>query len=368
MKVPPLDLKRQYSTIQSEIESAIAGVFKHGGFILGPEVKELEANLAAYCDVKHGIGVASGTDALLLSLMALNIGPGDEVITSPFTFFATAGVISRLGATPVFVDTDPEMFNIVPELIEKAITPKTRAIIPVHLFGQIAEMDEIMDIAKRNNLHVIEDAAQAIGSTYKNKKAGSFGDTGCFSFYPTKNLGAYGDGGLITTNDDDLADLLRRLRVHGSRPKYIHAIVGINSRLDSVQAAALGVKLKYLPEWHEARRTKADYYNNKLKDIKQVSTPKVRDYNYHIYHQYTILAEKRDELRAFFKENDIGCEVYYPRALHLQECYADLGYKQGQLPVSEDFSQKALSIPVFPELTSEEQDIVIGAIKEFYGA
>ena len=366
MKVPPLDLKRQYATIKNEVESAMAGVFEHGGFILGKEVKELEAKLAEYCDVKHGIGVASGTDALLVSMMALNVGPDDEVITSPFTFFATAGAISRLGAKPVFVDVEPKTFNIDPEKLEKAITSKTKVIMPIHLYGQIAEMDEIMAIADKHKIHIIEDAAQAIGSTYKGKKAGRFGTTGCFSFYPTKNLGAYGDGGFITTNDDDLADLIMRLRVHGSRPKYFHSIVGVNSRLDSLQAAALLVKLKYLPDWHEARRSKADYYNQLLNDVEQVTTPFVHDYNYHIYHQYTLIAEDRDALKDYLKEHGVGCEIYYPQALHLQECYEELGYSLGDLPVSEEFSRTAISIPVFPELTAEEQKYVVDNIKEFY--
>ncbi len=366
MKIPPLDLKRQYASIKNEIDSAIQNVLNHGGFVLGPEVKGLENKLAEYCETKNGVGVASGTDALLLSLMAVGIKPGDEVITSTFTFFATAGVISRLGAKPVFVDIDPDTFNINPELIEKAITSKTGAIIPVHLYGQIAAMDEISAVAKKHNIPVIEDAAQAIGSTYKGKKAGSFGLTGCFSFYPTKNLGAYGDGGFITTDDDETADLLRRLRLHGARPKYFHSIIGINSRLDSMQAAALLVKLRHLPEWHEARRTRARYYDKLLSDIDQVKTPLVHDYNYHIYHQYTILAEKRDELKEYLKSKDIGCEIYYPLPMHLQECFKNLGYEKGDMPVAENASEMALSIPIFPELTDHEQDYIVETIKEFY--
>ena len=366
MKIPPLDLKRQYASIKNEIDSAIQNVLNHGGFVLGPEVKGLENKLAEYCETKNGVGVASGTDALLLSLMAVGIKPGDEVITSTFTFFATAGVISRLGAKPVFVDIDPDTFNINPELIEKAITSKTGAIIPVHLYGQIAAMDEISAVAKKHNIPVIEDAAQAIGSTYKGKKAGSFGLTGCFSFYPTKNLGAYGDGGFITTDDDETADLLRRLRLHGARPKYFHSIIGINSRLDSMQAAALLVKLRHLPEWHEARRTRARYYDKLLSDIDQVKTPLVHDYNYHIYHQYTILAEKRDELKEYLKSKDIGCEIYYHLPMHLQECFKNLGYEKGDMPVAENASEMALSIPIFPELTDHEQDYIVETIKEFY--
>jgi dTDP-4-amino-4,6-dideoxygalactose transaminase len=366
MKVPLLDLKRQYIAIKGEIDSSIQKVLDHGMFVMGPEVKELEEKLAKYCGVKNGIGVASGTDALLLSLRALGVGPGDEVITTTFTFFATAGVISRLGAKPVFLDINEKDFNIDPSLIEKAITPRTKAIMPVHLYGQIAEMDEIMKIAGKHNIPVVEDAAQAIGSEYKGKRAGQFGTFGCYSFFPSKNLGAYGDGGFIVTNDDKLADLVRKLRVHGSKPKYYHSIVGYNSRLDTIQAAALLIKLNYLPDWHEARRQKAATYNRLLKDIKQVKTPFVHDYNYHIYHQYTILAEKRDGLKDHLKAKEIGFDTYYPLPLHLQECYRDLNYKVGDLPVSERLASLAISLPVFPELTDQEQEYVAGAIKEFY--
>jgi dTDP-4-amino-4,6-dideoxygalactose transaminase len=366
MKIPPLDLKRQYAVIKDEIDSAIQNVLNHGGFVLGPEVKELESRLAEYCGSKHGIGVASGTDALLLSLMAAGIKSGDEVVTSTFTFFATAGVISRLGARPVFVDIDPDTFNIDPGRLEKAITSRTKAIIPVHLYGQAAEMDEIMNIAEKHGTAVIEDAAQAVGALYKNKKAGSFGTTGCFSFYPTKNLGGYGDGGFITTDDDGLADLLGRLRLHGARPKYFHAMVGVNSRLDSLQAAVLLVKLKHLPDWHEARRARAKIYDDLLKDIEGVKTPVVRDYNYHIYHQYTILAEKRDELKEHLKTKNIGCEIYYPLPMHLQECFRDLGYRKGDMPRAERAAEMALSIPIFPELTGEEQAYIAESIRAFY--
>jgi dTDP-4-amino-4,6-dideoxygalactose transaminase len=366
MKIPPLDLKRQYAVIKDEIDSAIQNVLNHGGFVLGPEVKELESRLAEYCGSKHGIGVASGTDALLLSLMAAGIKSGDEVVTSTFTFFATAGVISRLGARPVFVDIDPDTFNIDPGRLEKAITSRTKAIIPVHLYGQAAEMDEIMNIAEKHGTAVIEDAAQAVGALYKNKKAGSFGTTGCFSFYPTKNLGGYGDGGFITTDDDGLADLLGRLRLHGARPKYFHAMVGVNSRLDSLQAAVLLVKLKHLPDWHEARRARAKIYDDLLKDIEGVKTPVVRDYNYHIYHQYTILADKRDELKEHLKTKNIGCEIYYPLPMHLQECFRDLGYRKGDMPRAERAAEMALSIPIFPELTGEEQAYIAESIRAFY--
>ncbi len=366
MKVPLLDLKRQYSSIKDEINGAIQNVLDHGMFIMGPEVKELEAELARYCGVKNGIGVASGTDALLLSLRGLNIGPGDEVVTTTFSFFATAGVISRLGAKPVFVDIDEKTFNIDPRLIEKAITPRTKAILPVHLYGQVAEMDEILKVAAKHKLPVVEDAAQAIGAEYKGKKAGQFGVTGCYSFFPSKNLGAYGDGGFIVTDDDNLAEMIRKLRVHGAKPKYHHSMVGYNSRLDSIQAAVLLIKLKYLPQWHEARRQKAANYNGLLKDIEQVRTPFVHDYNYHIYHQYTILAENRDGLKNHLKSKEIGFDTYYPLPLHLQECYQYLNYKTGDLPVSERLANLAISLPVFPELTDQEQEYVAQTIREFY--
>jgi dTDP-4-amino-4,6-dideoxygalactose transaminase len=366
MKVPLLDLKRQYKAIKPEIDQAIQKVLDNTMFIMGPEVKELEEKIAQYCGAKHGVGVASGTDALLLSLRALGVGPGDEVVTTTFSFFATAGVISRLGAVPVFVDIEPKTFNIDPQRLESAITPKTKAIMPVHLYGQIAEMDEIMKIAGKRGVPVVEDAAQAIGAEYKGKKAGQFGATGCFSFFPSKNLGAYGDGGIITTNDDNLAALLKKLRVHGSQPKYFHSVVGYNSRLDTLQAAILIIKLKYLPEWHEARRQKADKYNQLLAGIRQVTIPFVHSYNYHIYHQYTILVENRDGLKDHLKAREIGFDTYYPLPLHMQECYKDLNYKPGSLPVSERLAGQAISLPVFPELTNQEQEFVTGAIREFY--
>lgn len=366
MKVPLLDLKRQYQAIKPEIDTAIQKVLDHGMFIMGPEVKSLEEQLANYCGSKYGIGVASGTDALLLSLRALGVSPGDEVVTSTFSFFATAGVISRLGAKPVFVDIDSKTFNMNVERTKDAVTPRTKVIMPVHLYGQMADMDEIMEVADRRGIAVVEDAAQAIGAKYKGKQAGQFGTTACFSFFPSKNLGAYGDGGFIVTNDEGLAELIKRLRVHGSKPKYYHSVIGYNSRLDTLQAAVLSVKLKYLPEWHAARREKAENYNRLLKEISQVETPFVHDFNYHIYHQYTIQAEGRDALGAHLKTREIGFDTYYPLPLHLQECYRDLGYKAGDLPVSERLAALAISLPVFPELTDVEQEYVASAIKEFY--
>ncbi len=366
MKVPLLDLKLQYLSLKDEINDAITKVLDHCGFVLGPEVKQLEAELAEYCNVKHAIGVASGTDALLIALRRLGVGYSDEVITTGFSFFATAGVISRLGATPVFCDIDEKTFNIDPKLIERKITSKTKAIMPVHLFGQVAEMDTINAIAKLHDIAVVEDAAQAIGSKYHGRLAGSLGDLAGFSFYPSKNLGAYGDGGFIATNSDESNDMVRMLRVHGAKPKYHNHYVGYNSRLDTIQAAILLVKLKYLNQWHEKRRAKAKTYNSELKNVKSITLPYCEEYNYHIYNQYTIIAEKRDKLRDFLKEKGIGFDIYYPVPLHFQECYKDLGYKKGDLPVAERLADMVISLPAFPELSEDQQSYVIDSIKEFY--
>ncbi len=364
MNVPFLDLKRQYIAIKKEIDEAVSSVLSNTRFILGPEVKGLEEKVAAYCGAKFGIGVASGTDALLLSVRACGVKPGDEVITSSFSFFATAGVISRLGAVPVFVDIDAETYNIDPDQIEKKIGPKTKAIMPVHLFGQCADMDPIMEVAKRHNLKVVEDAAQAVGTEYKGKKAGTLGDFGCFSFFPSKNLGGAGDGGMVVTNDPEMAEMIRILRVHGSKPKYYHPMIGYNSRLDTIQAAILGVKLKYLDDWSKKRRKHAEIYNSAFKDL-DVITPKEESFNYHIYNQYTIAVKKRDELRKHLKEKEVGHDSYYPVPLHLQECYRFLGYKKDDLPVSENKAEEVVSIPIYPELTKEEQEYVISTITEF---
>ena len=362
MNVAFLDLKRQYSSIKEELDQAVFSVLSHARFIMGPEVKAFEEQVAKYCGIKFAIGVASGTDALLLSLRACGVRPGDEVITTGFSFFATAGVITRLGAIPVYVDIDPDTYNMNPEQTEKKITSKTKAIMPVHLYGQCADMDPIMEIANKQNLKVVEDAAQAIGSKYKGKKAGSLGDFGCFSFFPSKNLGAAGDGGMVVTNNPEMADLIRMLRVHGAKPKYYHSIVGYNSRLDTLQAAILSVKLKYLDGWTQKRREHAKVYNDAFKDS-EIITPKEEDFNYHIYHQYTIAVKNRDHLREVLKENQIGHDVYYPVPLHLQECYKSLGYKEGYLPVIEKKGREVISIPIYPELTSEEQSFVIETIK-----
>ena len=365
MKVPFLDLKRQYASIQKDVDGAISRVLSHTQFVLGPEVKSFEENLARYCGTKFAVGCASGTDALLLSLRACGVEPGDEVITSTFSFFATAGAISRLGAIPVFVDILPKSYNIDTSQIEKKITPQTKVIMPVHLYGQCADMDEILSLAKRHNLRVVEDAAQAIGASYQGKKAGGLGELGCFSFFPSKNLGGLGDGGMVTCPSDEDAELVRKLRVHGSKPKYYHSLVGYNSRLDSLQAAALSVKLKYLESWTGGRRKRAARYNQLLAGL-PFETPFEPEHNFHIYHQYTVAVPKRNELRKFLTEREVGTEIYYPLPLHLQECYASLGYKKGSFPVAEKSSVEVLSLPIFPELTDEEQNFVAASVREFY--
>ncbi|KRQ87427.1 dTDP-3-amino-3,6-dideoxy-alpha-D-galactopyranose transaminase [Caloramator mitchellensis] len=359
-----LDLLAQYETMKDEMKEAVISTIESGHYILGPQVKKLEEDIARYCNVKHGIGVANGTDALVLTLKAFGIGEGDEVITSPFTFFASAETISQVGATPVFVDIEPDTYNIDAEKIEEKITEKTKAIIPVHIFGQMCDMDRIMEIARKHNLIVIEDACQAIGSEYKGKKAGSIGHAACFSFFPTKNLGGYGDGGMIVTNDDELAAKIRMLRFHGSKVKYYHDMLGFNSRLDELQAAILNVKFKYLDEWNNKRNEKAHIYNELLKDT-SCKVPTEREYNKHIYHLYIIQHEKREELINFLKENGVATGIYYPVPLHLQNVYKYLGYKEGDLPNSEYASKRTFAIPLYPELTLEQQKYVANKIKEF---
>ncbi|MBM4430583.1 MAG: DegT/DnrJ/EryC1/StrS family aminotransferase [Chloroflexi bacterium] len=363
--IPVLDLKAQYAAIEQEIDAAIKEVLLSGQFILGPAVRELEQKVATYCGCKYGVGVASGTDALRLTLTALGIGSGDEVITTPFTFIATANTISHCGARPVFVDIDPRTYNIDPAAIEAAITKRTKAIVPVHLYGQPADMDPIMGLAEAHGLCVIEDAAQAIGARYKGRRAGSIGHAGCLSFYPTKNLGAYGDGGMVVTNDAALAEKVDVLRRQGGKQKYHAEVLGFNSRLDTLQAAILGVKLKYLDTWNEARRQVAQRYNDLLAGL-PVTTPYESPDVYHVYHQYTIRVEQRDALAVYLKEQGIGTMVYYPVSLHLQELYADLGYGEGSLPASEAASREVLSLPMYPELTKTQQQKVVRAIREFY--
>ena len=416
MNIPILDLQRQYESIRDELDAAILGVARSGRYILGPRVKEFEDAAAAYCGCKHAIGVASGTDALLLSLKALDIGPGDAVILPSFTFFATAGVVHNVGATPVFCDIDPRTFNLDTNSLRSVLAGRDaaggswpvargghadaqaakdtstgympqatgsalrfRAIIPVHLYGQMADMEEILSIAREYELAVVEDAAQAIGATYSRplnelhepnephepKKAGTLGDLGCFSFYPTKNLGAYGDGGMVTTNDDALAEAVRMLRVHGAKPKYYHHRVGVNSRLDAIQAAILGVKLRHLDDWSAARRHVADRYDDALSSVDRVAAPARIDGRSHIFHQYTVRIEngRRDMVRDSLTAAGIGTMIYYPVPLHLQECFAYLGYKEGELPASERACGDVLSLPIFPELREEEQSAVVDAIR-----
>ena len=365
MQVPLLDLKAQYATIKDEVLSAIADVCESQMFALGPAVADFEQKISAYCRSKYAIGVSSGTDALLVSLMALDIKPGDEVITTPFTFFSTAGCIVRVGAKPVFVDIDPDSYNIDPACIEEKITEKTRAIIPVHLFGQAAQMKVINEIAQHHNLAVIEDAAQAIGASQDDIMCGNFGHCGCFSFYPTKNLNAFGDGGLVTTNSENLAQKLRVLRDHGQNPRYYYKMIGGNFRLDGIQAAVLSVKLKYLDSWNAKRRKNAAFYDDIFAGL-PIKTPKIDENNVSIYHQYTLAVPERDRLQKFLAANNIGSAIFYPQPLHLQECFSELGYKQGDLPVTERLCGEVLSLPVYPELTQEQIQYVAGTVLKFF--
>jgi dTDP-4-amino-4,6-dideoxygalactose transaminase len=372
MKVPLLDLKAQYQSIRGEIEPALARIIESQYFILGPEVKECEAAIAAYCGCPHAVGVSSGTDALLAALMAEGVGPGDEVITTPYTFFATAGSIARLGARPVFVDIDPATFNIDPRLIADRISGRTKAILPVHLFGQMADMDDILNLARRHNLAVIEDAAQAIGAEYKGRRAGSMGDYGCFSFFPSKNLGAFGDGGMVVTRDARRAERLTILRNHGSQPKYYHKIVGGNFRLDTLQAAVIHVKLRHLDGWTAKRQGNASRYDrlfaaSGLRSKGLVQTPAVVATR-HIFNQYVIRVPPRNRLQSFLAEKGIGTEVYYPVPLHLQECFGALGHKRGDFPESEKAADKTLALPIYPELTDQQAEYVVSMIQEFYSA
>lgn len=368
MRVPLLDLKAQHATIRDEINDAVASVFESQQFILGPEVEAFEREVGSYCETDFAIGCASGSDALLLALMALGIGQDDEVVTVSYSFFATAGSIARLGAVPVFVDVRPHDFNIDPDQVERAITSRTRAIMPVHLFGQCVEMDRILEVAARYELPVIEDAAQAIGSRYRERSAGTLGTIGCFSFFPSKNLGAAGDAGLVTTNDPHLAAKLRILRVHGMEPKYYHHLTGVNSRIDALQAAVLRVKLRYLDEWTNARRRNAARYNALFAEaqLAGVILPVANADCRHIYNQYTIRCAERDSLFEYLRAAGIGTEVYYPVPLHLQECFAHLGYVEDSLPVTEALAREALSLPIYPELTEDMQRYVVEKVSDFY--
>lgn len=363
MKVPLLDLKAQYATLRDEILAAVSEVLESQVCILGPKVTELEAQVAALCDCKYAVAVSSGTDALLASLMALEIGAGDEVITTPFTFFATAGSIARMGARPVFTDIDPQTYNLDASQIESAITSATKAIIPVHLYGQMCNMDPIMEIAERYGLYVIEDAAQAISATYKGRKAGSIGTVGCFSFFPSKNLGGAGDGGMIVTNDPALHDRLKMMRTHGAKPKYYHHVVGGNFRLDPLQAAILLVKLPYLNGWSDARRRNASYYN-RIFEHSEIQTPWIHPDCISIFNQYVIRIPDRDRVAALLREQCIGTEIYYPVPLHEQQCFADKCRVLGSLRESELAAQTVLALPIYPELTEEMLAFVASALIE----
>jgi len=363
--VPLLDLKAQYRGLKSELMPAIEAVCDSQWVCLGPAVQGFEEAVAAYCGCAQAIAVSSGSDALLAALMALEIGPGDEVITTPFTFFATAGAVVRLGARPVFVDVDPETMNLDPAAVAKAIGPKTKALLPVHLFGQMADMPALMDLARAHNLYVVEDAAQAIGARQDDRFAGTVGDMGCFSFYPTKNLGAFGDAGLITTNDLELADRLRILRDHGQNPRYYYHRVGGNFRMDGIQGAVLGVKLKHIDTWNEKRRHHAQCYDRLLRGT-PVKTPVICAGNQSVYHQYTMQVPQRDALQAYLQERQIGCAVFYPKPLHLQPCFADLGYGAGDFPESERLAEAVLSLPIYAELTDAQVNHVADTICYFF--
>jgi len=388
MRVPLLDLTAQFATLRDEVMAAVERVMTSQFFILGPEVEALENEVAAYCGADYAVGVASGSDALLLSLMALGAGPGDAVITTPYTFFATAGSIHLAGASPVFVDIEPDTYNIAPEhiraylerdctardgaLIDRPTGKAVRGIIPVHLSGQSAEMDAIMETARHYGLWVVEDAAQSIGARYKERKAGAIGTTGCFSFFPTKNLGGAGDGGMVITNDEDIADKLRILRVHGGHPKHYYKVVGTNSRLDALQAAVLRVKLRHLDGWSAARARNAAVYDAAFADVPGLATPRVRSCSPSIYNQYVLRIEgaegRRDRLLEHLREKEIGCDTYYPLPVHLQESFKHLGYTEGDLPEAERAARQTLAIPVYPELTREMIDYVITVITAFMAA
>ena len=366
MQVPLLDLKAQFAAIKDDVLPAINEVCASQMVCLGPAVAEFEKQVADFIGCGHALGVTSGSDALIAALMALDIGPGDEVITTPFTFFATAGAISRVGATPVFVDIEADSFNIDPTLIEAKITDKTKALLPVHLFGQAANMEALAKFAKSHNLAIVEDAAQAIGASRSGVNCGAIGDLGCFSFYPTKNLGAFGDAGLVTTNDDELAAKLRIIRDHGQNPRYYYHRIGGNFRMDGIQGAVLSVKLKHLPQWNQQRQANAKLYDELLADS-PVQTPVIDTANKSVYHQYTIRVPKRDGLQQHLSDKGIGCAVFYPLCLHQQPCFADLGHQAGDFPQAEKAAGEVLSLPIFAELTEEQIKTVAQAILEFCG-
>lgn len=369
MKIPLVDLKAQYSSIKQEIDEAIKRVVEGEQFILGPEVKALEGEIAAFVGVKHALGVASGTDALQLALLACGISPEDEVITTPFTFIATAETITQCGATPVFTDIEPKTYNIDPTKIESRITRRTKAILPVHLYGQPADMAPILELGKKYSLKVIEDCAQALGAKYKGKKVGSLGDAGCFSFFPSKVLGAYGDGGMVVANNAEIAEKVAMLRNHGCKEKYYHLVPGFNSRLDELQAAILRVKLRHLDQWIEQRRQKASLYSKLLGETEDVKLPYTAPYAHHIFNYYTIRLKNpkvnRDKMKEYLSSQSIGTAIYYPLSLHLQEVYKSSAHKIGDFPESERAQEEVLSLPMYPELTNEQIEMIAQAIRDF---
>ncbi|MBD3426361.1 MAG: aminotransferase class I/II-fold pyridoxal phosphate-dependent enzyme [Candidatus Omnitrophica bacterium] len=371
MNIPLLDLKAQYQTIKDQIDQVLAKVVESQYFILSPEVAALESEVADYTGVSHSAGVASGTDAIILALKALDIGPGDTVITTPFTFFATAESISMVGAKPVFVDIEPDTYNIDPEKVrgllenmDESEKRSVKAIIPVHLYGQCADMTSLMDLAEKNRLKVVEDCAQAIGATHTGRKAGSFGDAGCFSFFPSKNLGGFGDGGMVVSSREDIIERVKKLRIHGSREQYVHDEIGYNSRLDSLQAAILRIKLTKLDEWFSGRQRIAAKYDEAFSGL-DITIPAVAEGNIHTYHQYTVRVDDRNGLKQYLKDKGIAARVYYPVPLHLQPCYKDLGYSIGSFPVSEKMAEHVLSLPVYPELTDEKVEYIISSVTDF---
>jgi len=364
MKVPFIDFSEQYNEVKDEIDVGLKAVFQKGNFILGQEEKDFEDDFAKYCGAKYGIGVNSGTDALYLALMALGVGPGDEVILPTFTFIATALCVSYTGAKPVFVDIDDDAYNIDPQKIEEAITPNTKVIIPVHLYGQPVDMEEILAISKKHNIKVMEDSAQAHGSSYHGKRIGSLGDVGCFSFYPTKSLGAFGDGGIVITSNKEIYEKIIMLRDYGRKDRYNHSIKGFNSRLDTVQAVILAAKLKRLDEWNKMRSEKGAYYCKALSEIEGVVAPRIKDNRTHVFQTFAIRTPNRDAVLEGLQKKDIGVLIHYPIPLHMQEAYADLGYKQGDFPVSEKLGTEVLSLPMFPHITKEQIDYVCSSLKE----
>ena len=394
MNVPLLDLKAQYLAIKAEVDRAVAEVMESQHFILGPKVQECENAIARYSNCSHAVGVSSGTDALLICLMAEGIGQGDEVITTPYTFFATAGAIARVGATPIFVDIDPVTYNLDPAQLESKVTDRTRAIIPVHLYGQMADMDGVMQVASTHDLIVIEDAAQAIGAEYKGRRAGSIGHYGCLSFFPSKNLGAAGDGGMVVTNDRRRAENLMRLRSHGSKPKYYHKVIGGNFRLDALQAAVVCAKLRHLDDWTAARQRNAERYNrlfaesgldigetahssNRAVSTADASSSRFKSMsprvflpktvaNRHIFNQYVIRVSPRDELRAALEARGVSTEVYYPVPMHLQECFSSLGHQIGAFPESESAAKETVALPIYPELTDQQARLVVQCVRDFF--